>query len=135
MHLLDSSAIIGILETHRARAPSLLIDQATIDLARYELGNILWKEHTLLRRSTSQQIMGRVNEVVQILSLMNVIELSTERMAEVLELSINCQLSFYDAAYLDTAIATGFTLISEDTRLREAALKLGHSATDTRNFI
>lgn len=45
--IFDSSSIITILQMFRGKAIRVLEDKFTLDLALYELGNIVWKECVL----------------------------------------------------------------------------------------
>jgi len=53
--ILDSSAIIGILQKFKGKAISILEDKFTLDLALYELGNVIWKEWRLTKRIQSRR--------------------------------------------------------------------------------
>ena len=50
--IFDSSSIFRAIQTNRIR---VLMERHTLDLARYELGNILWKEHALYKRLTTEE--------------------------------------------------------------------------------
>ncbi len=51
-HLFDSSAIFRAIKENKVE---LLTANYTLELARYELGNILWKDHCLQAKITEQE--------------------------------------------------------------------------------
>lgn len=49
MYLLDTSAIAILLKRLGREALKYIAGMHTLDLARYEMGNVVWKECTVLR--------------------------------------------------------------------------------------
>ena len=47
MFLLDSSAIAITIKRFREKAVEVICGKTTLDLSRYELGNIIWKKYAL----------------------------------------------------------------------------------------
>ena len=52
MNLLDASAIFNLFQSNRF---SVLLDGATIPLARYEIGNIIWKNYKIRNRISKEE--------------------------------------------------------------------------------
>jgi len=85
---------------------------------------VLWKAGQLQERidaDETQQLVGIVEDVRLELVVHELSELGTKA---VLETAIECELTFYDAAYLRCAETLAATLVTEDRELREAAAEL-----------
>jgi len=135
-YLLDASAIAILLRRLRDKALNLLIDAYTLDLARYELGNVLWKEAVLRHRITSKDALSKAGLIIKLLSLMNIVDMASEEdYGEVLELAIKHKLTFYDASYLQAAMRRKLTLVTEDEILRERALESGINALSIEEYM
>lgn len=88
----------------------------TLDLAKYELGNIVWKQHTLLKTinaDESEKLMDIITQLLDTMEMMNI--KGTEK--EILELARNLEITFYDAAYAYTARKHDIPLVTEDKAL------------------
>lgn len=129
MHVLDSSAIAVILRRLGKKAVKIIRGKTTLDLAGYELGNIIWKECILKGHITPEEAMSRAEEIAKILEIMRV-ELveSSEGFMEVMQLSTELKITFYDASYLYIAKKNRLTLITEDVELKEKAERMNLTA-------
>jgi predicted nucleic acid-binding protein len=61
-YLFDSSAIFKAIKENKV---DLLIGNHTLELARYELGNILWKIFKLQAKATEQEIKSLTKIIKQ----------------------------------------------------------------------
>ncbi len=114
-YLFDSSAIFKAIKENKI---DLLIGNYTLELARYELGNILWKNYALQAKATEQEIKTLAKIVKQTLNLMENIQInSTEE--EILETATKLNTTFYDAAYIYHAKVKELPLITEDLQLQK----------------
>ena len=96
---------------------NLLLDNYTISLAVFELGNIIWKETYVFRSMTRKEAVEILEMLSDILSIMKIIEIkSLEK--EILDLAIEMGLTYYDAAYAYAARDKNLVLVTEDKRLR-----------------
>ncbi len=111
-YLFDSSAIFSALLDGGAQA----INNYTLDLARYELGNIIWKEFNLHKRLSNVQKDGLIRLVPRIMSDMKVLNVAG-RENEVLGIASRFKLSFYDASFVYCAKETGLGLVTQDIKL------------------
>ena len=111
--LFDSSAIFRAIKENKI---DLLNGNYTLELARYELGNIVWKEYSLLAKVSEQEAKVMVKTVERTLSIMDVIEVAGNG-EEILDTSIKHRITFYDASYAYFAQAKGLKLVTEDSRL------------------
>jgi len=116
-YVFDSSAPF---EAIRKNAIAVLAGNYTLDLARHELGNALWKQHALLRRIDEGDLERLVTITKEVLNTLEI--LSTDcHGGEVVKISHKLKLPFYDASYVFHAVNTGATLVTEDERLIDGA--------------
>ena len=115
MNILDASAIFNLFQNGNY---SILVTGATIPLARYEIGNILWKNHRIRNRITKEEAEESGTVLFELLDSMELISPSHN---STLKLSLEEGLSFYDSSYLASAIETGYDLVTDDVKLHKAA--------------
>ena len=123
-YVFDTSSLMAVLLDSESPDIDVLFDEHTIELTFYEVGNVLWKARYLQERidaDETQQLVGIVEDVRLELVVHELSELGTKA---VLETAIECELTFYDAAYLRCAETLAATLVTEDRELREAAAEL-----------
>jgi predicted nucleic acid-binding protein len=114
-YLFDASAIFKAIKENKI---DLLIGNHTLEIARYELGNILWKNYSLLSKATDQEIRTLAKIIKQTLNLMEITQIKcTEE--EILETAIKLRVTFYDATYAYHAKAKELALITEDLQLQK----------------
>lgn len=111
--LFDSSAIFKAIKENKIE---LLNENCTLELARYELGNIIWKEHALQKRISQQESKMMIKTVKRVLNIMNVLEIAGNE-EQILDISTKLKITFYDASYTYFAKAKELKLITEDARL------------------
>jgi len=112
-YLFDTSAIFKAIQENKI---DLLIGNHTLELARYELGNILWKNYHLQEKATHTEIKKLTNIIKQTLNLMKIAQINcTEE--EILETATKLEITFYDASYVHHAKAKELDLITEDQQL------------------
>jgi len=114
-YLFDSSAIFKAVKENKIDA---LIGNCTLELARYELGYILWKNYFLQAKATDQEIKTLAKIMKQTLDLMEITQVNcTEE--EILETATKLKITFYDAAYIHHTKVKGLSLITEDLQLQK----------------
>ncbi|ARM75425.1 type II toxin-antitoxin system VapC family toxin [Acidianus manzaensis] len=111
-YVIDSSSIYKAIIEKKA---NVLGGNYTISLAKFELGNIIWKEVFLRKKILQNEGISLLNLIVNILDTMcfkqvNIIE------AE--KLAILKGITFYDASYLWLAKELNIPLVSEDEKLK-----------------
>lgn len=112
-YLLDSSAIFRAIKENNIE---LLAGNYTLELARYELGNILWKDCALQAKLSEKEAKTLAKTIKHTLNIMDIIETAGEE-EEILETAIKLKITFYDASYAYLAKAKELRLITEDSRL------------------
>ena len=88
----------------------------TLELARYELGNIIWKDCILHAKVSEQEAKMLAKTIKHTLTIMNVMEI-TDIEEEILDTAIKLKITFYDASYVYFAKTKDLKLITEDLRL------------------
>lgn len=112
-YLFDASSIFRAIKENKIE---VLADSSTLELARYELGNIIWKEVTLQAKISEAESKILMKTIKHTLGIMDVLGIAGCE-EEILEAAIKLKITFYDAAYVYTAEAKGLCLITEDSRL------------------
>jgi len=136
VYLLDSSAIAILLKRLGRSAPKYIEGVHTLDLARYELGNIVWKECALRASISPKEAVSKARYIAKLLKTMKVNSIrSDEDFKAVMELALKLKLTFYDASYLYVAKKEGHTLVTEDTELREKSKDVGIEAVPVSRYV
>ncbi len=112
-YLFDSSAIFRAIKENRVEA---LAGNFTLALARYELGNIIWKDYVLQARVSEEETKIMAKTVKKTLAVMEVQDVAGSE-EEILETAIQLRITFYDASYVYFAKTKDLQLITEDSRL------------------
>lgn len=115
--LFDASSIIAFTVNRKVDP---LIGGYTIELAGYEIGNYLWKETHITQSLTPQQLPTLQGIFRKILDKMEV-KTGWPPCREVVNLAVNLELTYYDAAYLHQAKKLHSTLVTEDQQLKKKA--------------
>jgi predicted nucleic acid-binding protein len=112
-HLFDSSAIFKAIKENKIE---ILVGNYTLELARYELGNILWKNFALQTKVTEEEIKVLAKIIKQTLKTMEIIQISCNEQ-EILQTAAKLKITFYDASYAYYANIKNLTFITEDSQL------------------
>ena len=111
--LFDSSAIFRAVKENKIE---FLAGNYMLELARYELGNIIWKDCVLHAKVSEQEAKMIAKTINHILNLMDHIEIAGSE-DEILDTAIKRRITFYDASYAYFAKAKDLRLITEDAKL------------------
>jgi predicted nucleic acid-binding protein len=109
-----ADAILGALSDNEALVPPLW---------PYEVANGLWVAQRRGRTTVTQ--IQRVLALLQPLPIRVDVAAHERARGEVLALALQEGLAAYDAAYLELAMREGLPIATLDTRLREAAHRVG----------
>ena len=112
-YLFDSSAIFRAIKENKIE---VLTGNYTLELARYELENTIWKNYALHTKVSEQEAKMMAKAIKHTLSIMDVIEIAGSE-EEILDTAIKFKITFYDASYTYFANAKELKLITEDPRL------------------
>ncbi len=110
--IFDASSIFAAIRNSK---PEVLKGNVTCRLAKYELGNALWKEvylHKSLKFEEAKEIM----EII--LRAMRVMRIEEPSWTDAFRISADLNITFYDASYVQLAVANSDILVTEDKKLR-----------------
>jgi predicted nucleic acid-binding protein len=131
--LFDASSMFTLIRELKGEAPDILLEGSTISLAFYEIGNALWRENHLLKRMTTEKTETLLKTAYGILEQMETIATDGQTQAQdILSKACDCNLTFYDAAYLTQAHQFSKTLVTDDQKLFKAAEKCGVKALTSK---
>lgn len=119
-YLFDSSAIFRAIKENKVE---VLTGNCTLELARYELGNIVWKDYVLQAKISGQEMKMLAKTIRRTLSIMDVLA-AVGSEEEILETAVQLNVTFYDASYVYFARAKNLQLISEDKHLTKKAISV-----------
>ena len=111
----DASSIFEAILIGNVR---ILDNQYTVEIARYELGNVLWKKRTLVGDLSDKECTRLGNLIKRILGLMNIVSIECCEL-EVLRIANKYGVTFYDASYVYVARKNNATLVTEDNKLKQ----------------
>jgi len=112
-NLFDASAIFTAIKENKI---GFLSGNYTVEIARYELGNIVWKDSVLQPKISKEEAKILVKTFKQTLAVMEVLQIASSEEA-ILETATQFKITFYDATYAYLAKAKELQLITEDLRL------------------
>ena len=112
-YLFDSSAVFRAIKENKIE---LLTGNGTLELARYELGNIVWKNYILQGKVSEQEAKLMTKAIKHTLTLMDVMGIAGSE-EEILETARQLKITFYDASYAYFAKMKELRLVTEDARL------------------
>ncbi len=130
-NIFDASSIFKGLLMKRV---SPMFDQLTLELARYELLNVMWKHATLTKTLSVDEAEKLSLYCANTLDEMSVRSIE-EHETEILKMAISNRLPVYDSAYLAIALENNYTLVSEDMGQRKVAGKLGISSKSFEDLL
>ena len=112
-YLFDSSSIFRAIKQNKIE---ILNESYTLELARYELGNIIWKDLVLQAKVSKQESQMIAKTIKHTLTIMEVLQIAGKE-DEILETAIEHKITFYDASYVYFAKEKQLQLITEDLQL------------------
>jgi predicted nucleic acid-binding protein len=115
MKVFDASSIFVAIKTGQSH---LLKDSYSVILARYELGNIIWKETALSGIYSIDEGVQLVRVFDRILEEMKLLHPPLE---QVYKTALKYKMTYYDASYLFAAEDLDIPLITEDKKMRQKA--------------
>jgi len=124
-YILDSSAIFRAIKD---KVIDRTADSYTLELARYELGNIVWKQHNLFKTIDQKDSIKLIRIIADVLNIFEILSVKSKE-DKILELAEELNTTFYDASYLYYAQKLGLPLLSEDMKLIEKGRHMGITAS------
>ena len=114
-YLFDASALLNLVRRLGEESLKILEENYILTLTIYDVGNALWMEARLSRRLTMDEAEAMMRAIITPIEFMQVIELQDP--IEVLRISNEIEITFYDAAYVVAALRRGLILVTDDRRL------------------
>ncbi|AJB42019.1 hypothetical protein TCARB_0969 [Thermofilum adornatum 1505] len=121
-YLLDASALYPLMLKMKDKLFDYLNLFVVLDLTVYEIGNVIWKESRVGRVRAPKALAIAFAEVFR---GVKVVRLRDEEIADVLELALAEEITFYDAAYLYAARKLRLRLVTEDSDLKKYPESVG----------
>jgi len=115
MNLFDSSAIFNLFLQGKY---DTLVAGATIPLARYEIGNVLWKNYKIRKRISKKEAIESGNVLFELIDSMEQVE---PPLPSATRIAMEEGITFYDSSYVAAAVESGYDFVTDDMKLREAA--------------
>lgn len=130
--LLDASAIIPLIikSGKLAVSGSKKANLCTTELGVYEACNGFWRLSTLIKSigpEDAAEMITVLNELTK--RNLKVISVANVNLQETLQVARLNQLTFYDASYLVACQENKCTLVTDDKKLCQAAIKTVESIT------
>lgn len=113
-YLVDTSALYPLILKLGDKLLLYADDLFVLDLTRYEVGNVLWKEYRMGRIRDLEAATLLFREVLD-----SVKKLTIEDVGGVLKIAVDKDITFYDASYIHVAERSGLKLVTEDKELLE----------------
>ena len=120
-HLNDASSIF---EAVAAGKIDIITRFSTTSIARYEIGNVLWKHTQLFKTYSPDQSAEMLKLLSDAINKMQVLDIASHEQ-EILRLSLEIESSFYDASYIYLAKQNGLVLITEDNGMASKCREIG----------
>ena len=86
------------LEALKKNKIEVLTGNYTLELARYELGNIIWKDYGLQAKVSEQELKMIAKTIKHTLSLMDIMGIAGNE-EEILDSAVQLKITFYDASF------------------------------------
>lgn len=128
--LFDASTVIQVIKSYEEeKTLRLFSENCILDLTRYEVGNALWKEHTLRRTIGAAEFRESLDLFRTVMLRTKILSVDAHELLDVAEVAEKERITFYDASYVVVAKAHDLTLVTEDTHLFKAASKHAKTAS------
>src|SRR5208283_3433684 len=95
-YIFDASSIFTAIREKKIR---LLTGNYTLEIARYELGNVVWKDQILQYNISKEEAEKAVKAIRHTLALMEVLQAASSEEA-IFEIATELKITFYDASYV-----------------------------------
>jgi len=118
--LFDASSIFEALIRGNVR---VLNNNYTVEIARYELANILWRRRILVGDIDDEEYARLASLMKMTLKLLNIININCNK-TDILKIAKDFKITFYDSAYVFIAKTKKISLVTEDEKLKRKIIAL-----------
>lgn len=112
--IIDASTLYPLIRKLGKKAAEVLVRFAVLDLTKYEVGNVIWKEY---RAGLLKNWEKAVEGWSIIMGSMQKLSIKEEELKEVEKIAVERDVTFYDASYAFVAERQNLKLITEDKEL------------------
>jgi len=128
--LVDASSIY---EAARMGRTHLLEGLCTVEIARYEIGNTLWKHTSQFGDFTLEEATEMMQLFTEVFAVMRLIQLAGHEEG-VLALGCEFKMPYYDASYIYFAAERGLSLVTEDALMAKRGGEMGLDCVSIREL-
>jgi len=124
--IIDASSLLAMMKNvEEETLLSKLNDLATLDLAFYEIGNALWKQVSIRRVASGEEVKLVASAVSKVFLMKSFIKISWMDLdySAIFDLALGNNITFYDASYLAASMVFKKPLVTEDEKLKRVAAK------------
>lgn len=119
-YLFDSSALMNLIQDKGRKAYELIKNNYTIDLAFYEIGNVIWK-FVYRKLITLHEGSDLIENMEGIFNSLNVIQSKNDDIKPIFTIATSQNITFYDSAFIYYSKREGKILITDDIKLKKVA--------------
>ena len=128
--LLDASAVLQVIkEFDEVKALRVFDDSYVLDLTKYEVGNGICKEYSLLHAIPEEELQDFLDSLRSVVDRAKLLVPDTKNLSEIAEIATKEKITFYDASYIAMAKNRKLVLVTEDSKLLRVASR--HAKTKT----
>jgi predicted nucleic acid-binding protein len=121
-HVIDASSLLTLIKQQAEHAHDTLKQGITVPLIYYEIGNALRTSAVHLKHITPEEAESTLENLHKALALVTITpQDNIQDSNKILQNSIKYNLSYYDSAYITSAIKHNASLLTEDNKLAKAA--------------
>lgn len=113
-YIFDASSIFEAISQNKIE---VLIGNYTMELTRYELINVLWKNFLFKRNISKEECLSITEIIKNILKLMHILNIDCNE-KEVFDVASQLEITIYDASYIYNAKRLNLSFITEDQKLK-----------------
>lgn len=107
--IVDSSAFYPMIKRLGENSAHLIPSLAILDLTKYEIGNVVWKEHKKGLLKDWEKAIKAFKDIFECIQVYSI-----DQVEEVEKIAVERDLSFYDASYVYIAEKLNLKLLTED---------------------
>lgn len=112
--IIDTSVLYPLLKKVGASAASLLTRLAVLDLTKYELGNVIWKEYKLGLLDEWKSCVVYWSKIIEEMPSYSI---ESQNLVQVEGIAVERNLTFYDASYVYVSETYNLKLVTLDEDL------------------
>lgn len=113
----DASSLLNVIRSTGSDAFKYLKGGYILTLTPYEIGNVLWKEATLIKRISIDEAFSILNLINKIYKFL--IITSPHNNSLILKVAYELGITYYDSAYIVLSHELDAILVTDDEKLKK----------------